>query len=113
MTTIEVIRGDDVSMSLTFRDNDGDLIDITGYTVFFTVKDHLAKPDTEALIEKSTTSHTDPTNGQTTIELTSTDTDIDEGLYDYDFQLKTDTAKINSTPRGTFKVSRDVTIRTS
>lgn len=110
---IQVIRGDDVTLNLTCKDNDGNPIDITGYTVFFTVKENINDPDADAVISKQTTSHSNPTAGITTIDLSETDTDQCEAVYDYDFQLKDSSNKISSTIRGPFEVVRDVTIRTS
>jgi hypothetical protein len=114
MATISVIRGDDVTLNATFKDENGTAINITGYTVFFTVKNnYTSTTDDNALISKTVTSHSDPTNGQTTITLSNTDTNLDEGNYFYDFQTKDGSNKISSTSRGTFTVSLDVTRRTS
>ena len=67
MSKIEVIRGDDITINATFKDDNGDAINITGYTVFFTVKDnYTSTTDSAALISKTVTSHTSPTTGATT-----------------------------------------------
>lgn len=113
MAKISVVRGDDVTLNLTFKDEDGDAINITGYTIFFTVKERLGDIDADALISKSTTTHSNPTGGISSLELTASETNLDEGLYYFDFQLKTSAGKINSTTRDVFEVSRDVTIRTT
>jgi hypothetical protein len=114
MNTITVIRGDDVTLNVAFKDNDGNSIDITGYTVFFTVKDNLAtSDDAGALIAKTVTSHSLPSQGQTIINLSNTDTNLPEGIYHYDFQTKDIADKISSTERGVFAVNLDVTKRTA
>jgi len=114
MSKITVIRGDDVTLNATFKDENGTAINITGYTVFFTVKSDLtATTDTGALISKTVTGHSSPTTGQTTVSLTSTDTNLAEGNYYYDFQTKDGSNKISSTDRGTFVVKTDVTRRIS
>lgn len=114
MNTITVIRGDDVALNVAFKDNDGVAIDITGYTVFFTVKDNLnIDNDAEALISKTITNHTAPLTGQTTINLSNTETNLAEGVYSYDFQTKDGSGKISSTERGVFVVNLDVTRRTA
>lgn len=112
--TITVIRGDDVALNVAFKDNNAVAIDITGYTVFFTVKDNLTPADDAgALISKTITSHSLPLEGRTTINLTNTDTDLPEGIYNYDFQTKDIAGKISSTERGVFVVNLDVTKRTA
>lgn len=113
---MEFTRGDDIELEITFSDSDtNDPIDITSSTIYFTVKkiwDNLAD-DTQALISKEVTSHTNPTGWVTKIDLTNADTDIEPWEYDYDFQVKDQYGKIQSTIVGTLKVLRDVTRRTS
>ena len=46
-------------------------IDITGWIVFFTVKERMIDGDDKAIIKKTITSHTDPTQGKTIISLTA------------------------------------------
>lgn len=110
-----IIRGDDISIIVTCKDETTGLaIDITGYSVFFTVKKRIADADVSALVSKKVTSHTDPTAGQTTISLTHTETAVlKEGDYIYDFQLIDGSGNISSTQRSQFVVLDDVTIRTS
>lgn len=114
MSKITVIRGDDITLNATFKDENGTAINITGYTIFFTVKDnYTSTDDTSALISKTVTSHSDPTNGKTLITLSKTDTNLSEGNYYYDFQTKDGSGNISSTERGTFVINLDVTRRTS
>jgi hypothetical protein len=114
MSNIEVIRGNTRVLNLNFTE-DGSAIDITGYTVWFTVREKVAKTsvttDTDAVIAKKQlpAELTDPTNGKTVITLSSTDTDIEPNNYIYDVQLKSDGGSIYSTSRGVFTVSGDVT----
>lgn len=110
---IEIIRRDDVSFNLTFTDVDGDPIDLTGATVFFTVKRKLTDPDDEALIEKEIISFDDPELGIAVLILSNTDTDISPGKYFFDIQVKTSDNKISSSNAASFFVNQDVTIRTS
>jgi hypothetical protein len=114
MSNIEVIRGDDITINATFKDENGTAINITGYTVFFTVKDnYTSTTDTDALISKTVTSHTNPTQGITQITISDTENNLDEGEYYYDFQLKDTSDKISSTTRGAFIVTFDITRRIS
>lgn len=112
-TSMEIIRRDDTTINCVFKDADGNAINITGYTIFFTVKENLDDSDSDAKISKTVSSHTDPTNGATQITLSATDTNIDEGTYYYDFQMKTSGGTIQSTKRGILSVVQDVTVRTS
>lgn len=113
VTDMQVIRRDDVSFDLTFTDVDGDPINLTGATVFFTVKKRATDPDDEAEISKSITSFDDPTSGVALLELTTSDTDMSAGRYLFDIQLKTVDGKIVSSTAGNFLVTQDITVRTS
>lgn len=67
-------------------DENGDAIDITGYTYYYTVKRNRNDSDANALILKEITTHTDPTNGVTQIELLSADTlNKSPGSYLYNY----------------------------
>ena len=63
--------------------------DLTGITVFFTAKkkNDNTSDDALAVITKTITVHTDPTNGITTLELSTTQTDVALGCYKCDFRL--------------------------
>jgi len=110
--TLEIIRGDDVSMIINFTDEDGAVVDITQAIVFFTVKRKLSDTDDKAVIAVEQTSHITPLTGKTEIELTNQQTDIRPGTYFYDLQLKRTDEKISSIVYGKFQVIQDVTERT-
>mgnify|MGYP001431458292 CR=1 FL=1 len=85
MAKLTTYKENTLPIELTFTG-----IDLTGATVYFTVKtaaDNDAT-DSTALIKKDITSHTDAVNGATEIVLTPTDTDIAVGKYKYDIKLK-------------------------
>ena len=105
-------RGDTQTYTLYFCDEDGAREDITGWTVFFTVKTKSSDVDASAIISKTVTTHTDATNGETQISLTSTDL-ATVGRYIYDVQVKTDTGDIKTVVEGNFTITQDVTTRTS
>ena len=105
----------DVSRDLNFTDKDGNPIDLTGATVYFTVKSAYDTDNTDstALIQKNITSHTNPTAGQTVLNLSETDTDVAAGKYLFDFKLKTAIgAETNYDPE-TFIVQEVITRRSS
>ena len=113
---LEIVRGDTEVFELAFTDEDDVIIDITGWTVYMTVKVSLFEADdTDAVISKTVTSHTSPTLGQTEITFTSTETDnLTPGtLYYYDIQIKTDDDMIKTIMKGQLNVLYDVTRRTS
>lgn len=115
MDKITIIRWDDYNMQIKFTNELWD-IDITWTTIFFTVKQEYwidADDDTDAVISKNITVHSDPTHWITILELTSADTDVSLWNYTYDFQLKTVWQQIHSTLRWDFVVVQDVTKRTT
>jgi len=109
---LEITRGDDVYYILNFTDANSLPIDITGWIVFFTVKENLADTDGEAKIRKDITTHTDPANGKTRIHLTNTDTRLSKSHY-YDVQVKKPDGSIITLLIGNINFKKDVTQRTS
>jgi hypothetical protein len=110
---LQIIRGDDVDIQVTFKNSEGEVIDITGSTVFFTVKKRLADTDEQAYISKNVTSHSNPTEGIAIVKLNASDTNITPGKYHYDVQVRLASGSISSSVRGLIEVIKDVTIRTS
>lgn len=110
---LTLIRRDDVDLDVTFTDKDGEPIDLTGCTVFFTMKRKVSDTDEDAIIQKEVTSHTDPTAGETRISLTNDETDITPRHYFYDIQVEDTNSKIISSTVGQIKITQDVTIRTN
>ena len=110
---MEVTKRDDVDFEITFEDVNDDPIDITGSTVFFTVKRSLKDADEDAVIAKEITVFDNPTQGIAIISLNHTDTNIPICGYIFDIQLKDQFGKIASSKIGSFVVKPDVTIRTT
>lgn len=112
MTNFKFYRGDDQVLSLEFTEN-GAVKDITGWTIYFTLKKNIDDADTAAVLKKDTTTHTDPTNGKTEISLLNTETDVLEGLYFYDIQYKdvATPALVKTVLNGTMNFMKDVTRR--
>ncbi len=111
--TIDMVRNDNRTFTLTFTDANGAAIDITGYTCFFTVKAAMADLDAAAKISKTWTTHSDPTNGITTFALVPADTTALSGMYYFDIQVKDLSSKIYTPMIGYFNVIEDVTLRES
>ena len=89
-TSITHPRGADRIYTVTITDSNGTAIDITGYTVFFKVKEEFDTDETDAnaVISKVITSHSDPTSGITTFSITDTDSDLEPKRYYYELRYK-------------------------
>lgn len=113
---LKITRGDDVMIAITFTGTD-----LTGSTVFFTVKSEdvvntTNATDSNAVLKAKVTSHTDPTNGKTVIVLPAADTGtVAPGDYVYDIQLKDSGGKVTTPGNGPkpCRVLADVGQRTS
>jgi hypothetical protein len=84
---LEIIRATTKIYELVFTKN-GTAQDISNWTIYFTVKLKMSDLDSEALIAKVITSHSEPTNGKTLITLDITDTNIPTGNYYYSIDYK-------------------------
>lgn len=110
---IEIIRGDDVELEFTFTDIDGNAVDLTESTVFFTVKKYAKDEDDDALIVKDFDFVGTGTSGILTLWLEAEETDIDVGVYSYDVQILDKEGYVFSSQAGKLKVNRDITVRTT
>lgn len=80
--------GDTFSKTIEFTYDDDSPVDITGWTIYVTVKDELSDTDADAVLSDDITTHDSPTNGQTSFSFSSADT---ESLSDvYFFEVKYD-----------------------
>lgn len=111
---LNITRGDTVSINFELT-LDGEPVDLTGATVFFTAKPTLDADDTDAaaVISVEVSSFTDPTSGTAVIPLTATDTDVTPAEYYYDVQVKKADATIVSIRYRLLKIWADVTRRTT
>ena len=82
---LDVVRGDTIQIPLTFNKN-GAPQPITGWEIFFTVKEFENDPDTSADIVVNVTFHTNPLLGQTLILVPATATAPFAGTYYYDIR---------------------------
>jgi len=115
---LSIYRGDSKTWTLTFKDSNGAAINLTGYTIFFTVKTQTtyvdASSDTSASISKTITVHTNPTLGLSSLVLAPSDTSsLTPTKYRYDMQLKDGSSNILTVITGNFEILADVTRRTS
>jgi len=108
---LQIIRGDDSYLEFTFTDVDGLAIDLSDSDIFFTVKKYSSDLDDDAYIQKDFAFVGDGGDGILEVYLANDETDIEEGVYSYDVQVKNDQGYIFSSSSGKLKVNRDITLR--
>ena len=108
--TITINRGDTYVRTINLKDSAGDLIDATGYTIYFTVRKYVAdkssSSDTDALISETVAGDV---SGIQTLTVSSTDTNIIPGNYFYDIQIKKSDDTISSSSSAIFIINGDIT----
>lgn len=110
---IKVFKNTSVAWTVTITNN-GSVVNITDQTILFTVKKKVGgkQDDSDALISKTITSHSNPTQGETTLALTASDTNIEPGTYVADFR-RIDSGLNEAYSQFTFVVEQTVTQRNS
>jgi len=110
LTTIEINRQDSFGDILSTRDDNGDLIDASGWTIYFTVRrevvDTSIYTDSDAVISVEIAGQS---SGLHTLSLTPTQTNIEPGNYFYDVQVKKSDTDIESSGKKLFIVNGDIT----
>lgn len=106
---VTVYKGDSKRIDLTFQNDDGSVLNLSGCTVYFTAKRSYTEPDSEAIIAISNSVHDIPESGKTHITLSGSNTNVCPGDYFAGFQLQdassgvstydTDGLKILASPR--------------
>lgn len=108
---ITFYRGDDISFNMTFTDENSTAIDITGWTVFFTIKINKTDTDAKAVLHKEFKDFAAPTTGIAPIVVSHTETDNFNGNYFYDFQAKRLDGSILTLTSGSITFLTDITRR--
>lgn len=114
---IKYKRGDSLNIYLTFT-QDGVAIDITNYTLFFTMKTNADDPDSSAVCQKTVAGSTcpNPTGGEGLISIPASETASFLGDYYYDIQYKDNaipTPNVVTPYEGVITWERDITRRIS
>jgi len=104
---IELYRRSTKQYELLFTE-DGAQMDITDWSVYFTVKTNMSDTDVSAKIKKIVTEHSSPLQGKTLITLDPDDTDIDKGNYYYSVDFKDDSGNEGVLVSGRIRVSEPV-----
>lgn len=107
----DIYRGDDKAYTIHFKDQDSVDVDITGWTIRFTLKKNIDNSDEDAKIKKDITTHTDPTHGKTLLILSNTDTNLTPGKYYYDIQVEDAAGHITTLIRKTLVIRKEITRR--
>lgn len=111
-----LVRGTTYPINGTYKDAAGNT-DITGATVFFTIKSLEFDADTvdsDAIVKKTVTSFASPLLGQYYIEVVPTDTSaVTPGNYFYDIKIKLASGKIYLLAEGGIKIEGTPTNRES
>jgi hypothetical protein len=123
--TDEKLEAEDINLNLIFNakntntidlwcfDEEDIVVDITGATVFFTVKEKPTDSDTSAVLKKDVTVLTNPTSGNTLITTTPTDSASLLGNYLYSIKIKLVTGEIYNLKEGNICFRKTITERTS
>ena len=94
-------------------------VDITGWTIYFTVKKQKIDTDDKAVIKKNITEHIDPTKGESMLLVLPDETKNLLGSYYYDLQIKRPVSQpgqyddIQTPLEGIIIFTEDITIRTN
>jgi hypothetical protein len=92
----EMDQGDDETIVLTRQAADDTPLDISGYTFHLTIKRDESDADTDAALQKTVTTHTNPGNGETELELSASETDGLAGSYHYEVREETAAGIVNT-----------------
>lgn len=115
ITNYELERGDTFAERLVFTSTDDDgvvtPIDITGWTIFFTLKLNKEDADAYAVISKTITDIPSPTLGIYTFVVDAAELNTFVGIYYYDFQIKLADGKVYTLTQGTMTFNVDITRR--
>ena len=109
MAVVKYVRGDNWALKFQILDRDDVPFNLTGSRVFFTCKANLEDTDAQAKIQVSQLNHTDPLNGETSIPLTSDQTNL-VGEFYYDVCVITSTNVKYSIIRDKIIFIQDVTL---
>ncbi len=104
---IIITQGDYRTVNLTVQSN-GSAQDITGATLWLTVKDDLTKEDADAIMQV-TGSIVDGTAGTAKFEINSNHSNKEAGDYTYDIQIKLTDGSIYTLIKDDFQIIQDVT----
>ena len=108
---ITIYKRDTPTFTVTVKDDDGVVFDLTNYTARFTAKKVSTDTDDNAEIGPVTGTISTPSTGIITFTLSRTDTDVDVRSYDYDVQIDNSvTSKTFTVVSSKIIVLQDITV---
>jgi hypothetical protein len=103
-------KGDTEIMNIVVKTSLNAPIDITGSTIYFTMKRDLNDTDALAALQKIVTSHTGATSGLSQVKIEPEDTiNLYPGKYYYDMQFKDAAGNIKTFVLGSLTLIETVT----
>ena len=102
-------RADTYPFTITFTDENGAAIDITGFTYLLTVDPDSAPADATNNLFQNTPVVTDGPNGVITVTLTPSEADQAPGVYFYDLQQTDTGGAVRTVLKGQWEVVQDIT----
>lgn len=86
MATLDIYQGDSRTVMLTFVNDDGSYLNISGMTVYYVAAQSFSTESTPVIF-KTITGHDVPQSGMTHMDLTTGDTNICPQIYIAEFRL--------------------------
>jgi len=99
-------KGDTFTLTLNFKDSSGTAINLTTYTFKLDVKDATNDSD---IIADNVFNYTGGSDGQLVISATSSEMNVNSGVYIYDLQTLSGSGTVTTWLYGTFTINDDVT----
>lgn len=94
--TLHETEGDTFSKTIKFTDNTDSDVDISGWTLYVTVKENLSDADPDAILSEDITTHDDAIAGETSFSFSSTKTEGLEGPYWFEIKYKDDDGDVET-----------------
>jgi hypothetical protein len=110
-SNITTFRGDDLAFDVVFEDCEEVPVDVTGWTLFFTIKVNRHDTDSTAVFAKEYHNTFNPTAGLITVFMSHSETDVLNGTYFFCIQIKKADGTIQTITRGGISFLQDVTRR--
>lgn len=103
------VSGDTKVIRLVLKVN-GDPLDITGSSIYLSLKNDKELLDFNANLKKVVTDHTEPLLGKSVITLTHDDTKgLSAGTYYYDLRIKDASGSVTTIQRGKVDIIKPIT----
>ena len=109
---LEVFKGNSFIRQLVFVKNVAPQ-NITGWTIYFTIKNKLTDPDSAAILQQTITSFTNPTGGIHVINISPATMEELLGVFQYDITYKDTDGTVKTFMDGSITINMNATRRAS